>query len=325
MENKKRILRVFIELLIAISIIIAFVIINEIITVKNNNSFKAIDDSNKFAYQVEKIGIEDDEIVIEGWFIELKKVRNQEREIKEEKELGIVLYDINSKTKVGKEDSQNKIGNSMRVERTLRPDINRYFQCEYDYSKCGFVARIKKTEIDLELGDYQVIFKPDCTEFDGICSQTYLSRGAIKYVNPNEEERLLTEGTDLDEIVTSGYCLLSSKEYGIWVYQYDRSLFWIANDEYFFEDDGGTHVSFLLETTQFDKLPPVRTENNLFWDSIGEEFEKNEITDIINCGEYRVSKRKIPNEYSITRIGTGYYVQENWVWQRWFRPVFLYE
>ena len=57
-----------------------------------------------------------------------------------------------------------------------------------------------------------------------------------------------------------------------------------------------------------------------FWDNIGGYFEKYELEG--DFGEYRVSCREIPEEYSITAILTGYYKNKKWIWSSYFRPVY---
>ena len=45
----------------------------------------------------------------------------------------------------------------------------------------------------------------------------------------------------------------------------------------------------------------------------------------MNCGRYRVCKRKLPEEYSITSIVTGYYKNDKWIWKNYFRPVYEFK
>jgi len=325
MKNKKRVLRLFIEIIFTIIIVFGLMLLNDKINLDQKREFRLVDDSRSYAYQIESVNTEGDDFVIEGWFFELKSVHNVAKEIKEDKELGIVLYDISSKSKkeTEKENIYNK-GIALNVYKKTRADVNEYFKCEYDYSKCGFEARINKSEIDLIDGKYQVIIKPDYEQDIGIGINAYIDNGILKFVDSEEEMSLDVTGTDLEVIVEDGYCLASNLEYSISVYQYKDELYWIADTGYYFEEDGGTYIQYQLDTTQFQKLPADRKDNGWFWSNIGGDFEIYEVTSKMNCGKYRVSSRKIPKEYSVTQIETGYFADGKWTWQSTFKPVYLY-
>ena len=60
-------------------------------------------------------------------------------------------------------------------------DVNEFFKCEYDYTNCGFLARIKKENIDLKNGQYQIIFKGNKNNYDNdIQSNSYIDKGKLK-------------------------------------------------------------------------------------------------------------------------------------------------
>ena len=318
-------LRYFCGMFLVISFIICFALINEQINYNRKCEFEFVGDPITCAYQIEDVVVDDENLCIKGWFFELKSVRNELNEIDREKKLGIVLYDINSKEEKYIDGSlKNKKGIALNVERNIRTDVNDYYKCEYDYSLSGFEAKIKKTDIDIKDKQYQIVIKPDQDELSGIQAEAYLNNGRLQYVNPLKEMVLDVKGTDIEEIVNNGYCLVSEPKNNISVYQYEKKLYWITDSNYKFEEDGSTIIEYMMDTTQFDRLPKDRTEKGWFWGDFGGSFEDDEISEDINCGKYRVCVRKIPEEYSITRIVTGYYVDDQWVWQCFFRPVFLY-
>ena len=39
-------------------------------------------------------------------------------------------------------------------------------------------------------------------------------------------------------------------------------------------------------------------------------------------GDYRIMKRDLPTEYSITSIETGYHKNGKWIWREFFRPIY---
>lgn len=325
--NKKKAFKISIKIAILLSVIIGFILINDQISDKNINTFLPVSDGGNYAYQVEKISVEENILKITGWFIELKKVRGQEVEVADGKNVGIVLYDMNSVTEKDLDGNEKpRLGVSMEMTYVVRDDINEYFKCEYDYSHCGFVASIDKSRINLEEGVYQIVIKPDRQGIDGIAinSCAYLNKGKLSYINPYDSIELEVKGTDLENIVNFGDCVFSYPEYHICVYQYDGRLYWIADENFYFEEDGSTYIEYQLETTQFDKLPESYTSLGWSWADSGWTFEYCELKDI-DCGKYRVSVRDIPKDYSITIVTTGYYSGGNWIWQKGFKPIFLYK
>ena len=57
---------------------------------------------------------------------------------------------------------------------------------------------------------------------------------------------------------------------------------------------------------------------------MGDLFENYEVTDTMDCGEYRVAVREIPDEYAVTQLVTGYKLKGKWVWREFFRPVYRF-
>lgn len=321
---KKKSLRIALEVGMLIIIIVMFVLINEQIIDNKANSFFPRKDGNYYAYHIEKAFIDGDDLVIRGWFFELKKVRNIEQEVEDtekKKKLGLLLYDLSSSVQkdLDGHDKQRE-GISLEVVPEKRNDIDEYFACEYDYSDCGFTARIRKTKINLNNGNYQIVVKTDALGEYGIPIEAYLVNGVLEYIKPDQKMVVDVEGTDLEKIVREGTCLACNSEYHICIYQHEWKLYWIVDTNFTFEEDGDTFLEYMIDTTQFSKLPSNRTVNGWYWDNIGNHFEKNEITSAFNCGKYRVSCINIPEEYSVTRISVGYNVNNKWIWSQYFRP-----
>lgn len=198
---------------------------------------------------------------------------------------------------------------------TSRSDVNRYFLCERDYTMSGFTAR-GKIESSAE---YEIIVK--WPWMIPLSTGVFVNHGVIGYT---EERDFLppdtTEAPGLKDIVEDGVLRVYRPDYHCWVYQKDWSLYWIVDQDFNFEDDGTTYIQYQLWTTQTDKLPTKRLENNWLWDNIGGHFEKYEMKG--DFGPYRVMKRELPKEYSITSIVTGYYKNGEWIWKNYFRPIY---
>lgn len=318
---KKKSLKIVLEIGIVITILVFFVLINEQITEKKRSSYMPLFDSNKYAYQVESVNYIGEDLVINGWFFELKKVRNVERTIAEAEKYGILLYDLSSEIEKDIDGNDKpREGISLDVEYVIRSDVNKYFACEYDYSRSGFVARINKEKIDLNNGIYQIVVKTEADGEVGIPIRAYIIRGELYYVNLDEGPLPEVKNTDLELIIDEGVCVMAIPDSHIWVYQYNMALYWIAEEGFYFEKSGDTYLAYQIDTTQYNsKFKEYDTKGNYFVE-FGDTFEKYEITQDISCGKYRVCKRNLPADFAVYMIRTGCYSNKEWIWQQSFRP-----
>ena len=136
MVNRNKLLRISLATGIIIALIVTFVLLNTQISDKNLKTFRAVTDKNLYAYQIEELDTDSENLILKGWFFELMKARNEENEMDKGKKIGIVLYDLGSGKEIDKEDSETVYsGLFMNLQYTTRNDVNEYFKCEYDYSK----------------------------------------------------------------------------------------------------------------------------------------------------------------------------------------------
>ncbi len=306
-------------------VVIAFVIVNVFINNKKKRYCVFIDDFTEYAYEIEGIATEGEYFVVKGWFFELEKVRNEERNRDKKDKTGIMLWDVNSATEYGV-DGYLGVDNAlaMNMEYTLRQDVNKYFECEYDYSHCGFVAKIEKSKLDLDNKEYQIIIQPDEGGMSGIPSSSYISNGKLTHVSKAKSASIETEGTDLENIVDEGKLMAVIPEQHTMIYQYDWKLYWIVEKDTnsFLSNNENAVIQYMIDTTRFDKLPQHRIERGWYWDEMGSNFINYEITDRINCGKYRVYERDIPSDYPVTLIDTGCFENGEWIWRKTIRPCY---
>ena len=321
---KKKSLIITVSAITLVCIAALSLLITMIVRNGKKKVFEPLGDSMFYAYQVESADIEGDYVVIKGWYFELRKIRNSEIAFYTENPPGVIIYDMSRETKSYAEGSgMEREGLAAEVIFTDRPDINDYFKCEYDYTHCGFEAKIKKSKIDFENGKYQVLIKPDEMESRSI-QAAFILNGQLRYTSPLDEMMLNVQGTDLEKIVKDGVCVLSNPDAHVCVYQYGWKLYWITDSGFVFEKDGTTQIEFCSETTQFDRLLNRRKNNIGYLDDMGDLFENYEVTDTMDCGEYRVAVREIPDEYAVTQLVTGYKSKGKWVWRGFFRPVYRF-
>lgn len=267
-----------------------------------DNTENGIEKSNVprgLCFQIDEARIDDDKLTFSGFAFVFDKLVS---------DLGFTL----KSTKTGKEiKSDVEYG-------LLRRDVARYFNnSEQDYTKTGFTANVS----DICGGEeYEILV--NLKKFVSFPAGVFITGTDVHYTKQDSFIAPEVTGTDLEEIVNKGYLRVYRPDRGCYVYQYKGCLYWIADKSFNFEDGGTTYIQYQLWTTQIDKLPQKRLKNKWYWDNIGGFFEKHEITDKINCGRYRVCKRKLPEEYSITSIVTGYYKNGKWIWRNYFRPMY---
>ncbi len=203
------------------------------------------------------------------------------------------------------------------VEQIEREDVNNYFASDYDYIDSGFKAVGR-----IDAGNYEILIRWPWSV--AISTGVYIdSNGVYHERNKDSVQPDVSDAPDVKNIVENGIPRVYRQDYHCWVYQVGGDLYWIVDEDFYFELDGTTYIQYQLYTTQKDKLPQKRVENGWFWDNIGGYFEDYEIQG--NFGPYRVMKRELPKKYSITSIVTGYYKDGEWVWKEYFRPVYFFD
>lgn len=258
-----------------------------------------VKDDFSFVFQVDKVLNEEKEFILDAWAFKLGKEAT-------EGEMEIWLYDL----------QEEKIVYPKKTQYTKRLDVNKYFLCEYEYTNCGVVASFNKRKLSLSSKDYEVLIS-DVNNARVYQTGTYICNGELMYCLPEEYIELKVAETYMEEIVNNGILRVYRPDFGLYVYQYDGELYWIAEPDYGFIDED-TYVQFQMDTTQIDKLPADRLANKWYWGNIGFWFKSRELTEK-NTGQYRVTKCALPKEYSITKIWTGNHI-DDWIWVQNFRP-----
>lgn len=279
-------------------LVVLYFIGQMVIKINKSKEFTLVHDNFSCVYQIDNIYVENWKLIIEGWIFE------QGRD-SEGQEYEIILADIDS--------DRNAFP---KMQYSERNDVNEYFLCEYDYSQSGFQATISTWKLDVENSVYEILVRKrgESKAFD---TGIYVAEGEIFFANPRDFIELKVEDTNLKQIIDEGILRVYNPEEGMYVYQYNGVLYWIAEPTYGFVD-GDTMIQYQMETSQIERLPQYRLENDWFWDNRSFLFSKNEIVEW-DTGKYRVACCEIPTEYAITKMWTGNHINE-WIWQAIFRP-----
>lgn len=258
-----------------------------------------IQDNYNIVFQIDEVNVEENTLSLEGWAFRLNKdALNGDMEL--------WLYDL----------QEAEIVYPDITEYARRTDVNEYFACEYNYSNCGIKTNFSGEKFVLANKNYEVLVA-DINGARVYQTGNYVCNGKLLYCLPEEYCELEVAETDIEQIVNTGILRVYRPDFGMYVYQYEGALYWIAEPSYGFVD-GDTFVQFQMNTTQIEKLPEYRLANNWFWSNISFSFKSKELTEC-NTGKYRVAKYELPTDYSITKIWTGNYI-DGWIWKQNFWP-----
>ena len=260
------------------------------------------DSSQYFCFQIDHVLEENDTVILDGFAFPYNTELN-------DSDLHIMLLS----------DAADSVVEANVQAGLKREDIEQYFLCDEDYTYVGFRASVP-TEKLAEKDEYAIYMSWPQTKL--IFTGVYLTGTDVHYIPLSTFLKPVVEGTDLEPIVRDGILHVYCPDYSCYVYQYEEYLYWIVDKNFNFEEDGGTYLQYQLFTTQIRNLPRKRLRHNWYWDNLSGLFEDYEITDEIDCGRYRVCKRALPKDYSITSILTGYYADDMWIWKNYFRPYY---
>ena len=295
------------------SIIIAlYFILDSIVPIKVNY---IISNDMNLINQIEKVSIEDNIINISGYAFILDMNSDDTK-------ISILLRGVNE----GKEIWTD-------VKQTFRADVNSYFNSDNKYENTGFYASIEEKKLDID-ECYEIIVKlkyvtstanTDMQNTGNNASKTvsanrYIMNGELYSYNPYklDQSDMKTTSKLLREVFTSGQLCFYQKNVGMYVYQYDGRLYWVANKEFVFAEDRKTRIPYYAYTSQTDKIPENSIQYGFdYLDFYFEEYEYNGE----NTAPYRIAIRDIPDTYPISYIITGVYdtVNSEWLWKKQFQ------
>jgi len=263
--------------------------------------------TNDVVFQIEQAEYEGSSVTISGWFF---RQNADTADASSLPKMRLIL------AKQG--ESEEKLRYLKADYGQPRPEVNDYFTNGYDYTNCGFTCRIPADRISPE-ECYEIVIQPDQNRAEAYRSGISLYQSELYHMDPDVYQLLDVAGTDLEQIVNQGILHVCRPDIGIYVYQYEHKLYWIAEDFYKI-NEGWDYTQYQLGTTRPEKLPGDKYAQGYTYDNQGWSFTTTEITSQIDCGKYRVSVRDIPESYPVTFIETGYYQNGLWIWYNKFFP-----
>jgi hypothetical protein len=294
--SKSKKMQIIICVVLSVIIIIGFLVINRIIDRNQFHEYSLTEDIN-IVNSIENISIGKDSITIDGYAFMLETDSSKAS-------ISLFLLDVINGDEIW-----------LDVEKIARADVQSYFLSEYNYEQSGFHASLKNKKLKEDVC-YEVIINLDYTDDNSskirktVSSNQFLLNDKLYDYNPFEFDKpdLNINSELLRKVFTEGKLCFYQKDAGMYIYQYDRKLYWIATDDFKFNENDQTYIIYQLCTSQTNKLPVERVQyefDNL--DFIFEQYEyKDEVTE-----PYRVAYREIPDDYAITYITTGHYDSDN--------------
>jgi len=301
--------QIMVCIVLSFLVIFVFFIVNKAIDFKKFRKYTVVEDIN-LVNSIEDIKIDDNKLTFTGYAFIANKNSNDNK---------ISMFLIN------KSNGQEVW---LDIKQIDRPDVNKYYGNDFDFTNSGFIAtaivdKINKNDV------YEVFLNIDYTDMNKnsvsknkritVSTNFYLLNNKLFTYNPIEVETpdLSVESNLLKDVFANGDLYFYSKDIGMYIYEYQEKLYWIANEDYMFSKDGMTGIIYHLYTTQENKLPEHRVKFK--FDNLDFIFEKHEYKNEVTK-PYRVAISKIPKEYPITYIKTGVYDAENkkWVWLKHF-------
>ncbi len=274
------------------------------------HEYTVIDDV-KLAKCVEDVSIEKGRIKVTGWCF-YKDIDSNKNKVQ------VFLRNVEDKTDIVWLD----------VKEMVRDDINAYFDGEVDYSQCGFEASTRTNKLDIGKKTYEIFIKLTYTidfvqqnnwienreYIQTVSTKQYLRQGELTALSEENNIAVISASEELNEVINNGLLLVFREDVGMYVYQYKNKLYWVANEAFYFTENGRTYIQYHLYTNRADKLPKARLEAGYSFDNRGFYFEEHELIQEEN-NPYRVAVYDIPQEYPITYFSTGYYEDSEWIWR----------
>lgn len=307
--------RIVKECIVIVVIVIAFLILNIIINHSRRNSFILVNDNTNYSYQIEDCICDGDAVIIKGWFLRIAHDSNGAINYESPLELSMLLVDAYN-------DDGTPLQKGIKAEMRVREDdvLTNYYSPDRKETVLSFEASFTLDQVDNDSTTYRIVFNTDKKSKEAIASSYYYYNGDVYSVNPLDIPKFDFVGSEIDEVIDRGQLLVARPNERVYVFQYKARLYYIVDKTNSFLNDNEAFLVHQFYTCQYDKLPKRRVDEGYTFDDKNGYFVSYEITDIVECGMYRVSVWPLPTEYAITSIILGEKEGNQWKWRDIIRP-----
>lgn len=292
----------FIACIVLSCIVIGFFLIyNKII----DNKYIIIEDVN-FVNEIENISKNNGNITIKGYAF-LSDIDSKNSQI------SVFLRNLSDGKEVW-----------LDVKHSIRSDVDAYYNGDYNYENSGFYAFAKANRLHSD-ECYEIVIKIEYTNPDSsklkktVSSKRYIFNNELYVYNPKEfyEPNKNISSALLKNVLENGKLCLYQKDVGLYVYVYNGKMYWIATENFNFDKNGKTYITYHLYTSQTSKLSKDRIKYK--YSNLDFYFEQHEYKEE-NTAPYRVAIRDVLDDFPITYIRTGVYntLNKSWIWNKLF-------
>lgn len=200
----------------------------------------------------------------------------------------------------------------------IREEINELFDEIWEFGECGFEVdkRDKKIEEDV---CYEIMLSLEYTEeVEGdnaikrqkVLTNYYLYENELYPYNPEIFEMPLVDDAELKNVILNGKVRLYSPEHNIWIYQYDRKLYYFWESQYDSLEEENIGIPVIMSV--LDKKTEQGKEGEYVQENLGFFFENREY----DSEKIQVVVVPLETEKPIGYISTGIYddTLKEWVY-----------
>lgn len=218
----------------------------------------------------------------------------------------------------------------LKTERKRNEEVTTYYNSNWDFGDCGFVTSARGLskeqcyEIFIVLDYLESHMTKTETELlqqrKKVSLEQYVYDGVLYRYNPLTFVQPKLTDSSMQNVIENGNLLGADLQKGIWIYEYDYSIYWIIDYSLLGNLEQAPEIPLLLFTSQIDKLP--KDMQNL-----GREYKSKYIEEqdyiLQNDEKYFVYSMQLPKEYPITYVDTGVYhnrgENKGWIWVKRLR------
>lgn len=266
---------------------------------------RKLDEELITAREIENVTSIGNKLIISGWILRDKSVNM---------DVKIILKSLNG-------------SKSYLVDTVLESDniINKYFSENWDYGNIRFKAEIKKDKIKKDISyEIIIVFRYNTETVEkrvNVETGKYIYNGKLYSYDPDKFVIPKFQDEWMKEVVENGEICFYDAEETVYIYKYKEKFYWIVGENFRFNKEGKTYITYQMWTTMPEKLPEHRKAHGYEnWDFY---FEDNEYV-LTELSMYRVAVKNVPTNFPVTHYYTAIYdlTDNTFIWKKAFYPFY---